>query len=166
MQAAEEDRLLAQRQSAAARSGVLLQIGVAVAFLLICGVGSLIARFTRESLRGLGRQRATGSQLCQPAITSSRSAAARRAESQLRQAQKMEALGQLTGGIAHDFNNMLGVIMGAHDLVMRRINKGDFAIERFLDAAAIASRARRNADAAAARLRAPATAVAAAARRQ
>ncbi len=61
------------------------------------------------------------------------------AESQLRQAQKMEALGQLTGGIAHDFNNMLGVIMGALDLVKRRIAKGDFGIERFLDAATIAS---------------------------
>ncbi len=51
----------------------------------------------------------------------------------------MEALGQLTGGIAHDFNNMLGVIMGAHDLVKRRIAKGDYGIERFLDAATIAA---------------------------
>ncbi len=51
----------------------------------------------------------------------------------------MQALGQLTGGIAHDFNNMLGVIMGSLDLVMRRIAKGDFAIQRFLDAAAVAT---------------------------
>ena len=51
----------------------------------------------------------------------------------------MEALGQLTGGIAHDFNNMLGVIMGALDLVTRRIAKGDFGIQRFLDAATAAS---------------------------
>ncbi len=62
-----------------------------------------------------------------------------RAESQLRQAQKMEAIGQLTGGIAHDFNNMLGVIAGSLDIIRRSIKKGDFGIERFLDAAAKAT---------------------------
>ena len=44
------------------------------------------------------------------------------AEAQLRQVQKLDAVGQLTGGIAHDFNNMLAVVVGGIDLALRRLN--------------------------------------------
>ena len=47
----------------------------------------------------------------------------------------MEAIGQLSGGIAHDFNNMLGVIGGSLELMRRRTQKGDYDIDRFMDAA-------------------------------
>ncbi len=54
-----------------------------------------------------------------------------RLEAQLKQAEKMEAVGHLAGGIAHDFNNILGAILGYGELAQKRVAEGD--IKRYLD---------------------------------
>ncbi|MBW6426018.1 response regulator [Rhizobium sp. XQZ8] len=58
--------------------------------------------------------------------------ARRKAEEALRQAQKMEAVGQLTGGIAHDFNNILAVILGSLEMVHKRVQPDERAV-RLID---------------------------------
>ncbi len=137
MEQAENLHLL-QQQARERTYGLLLEAGAGVAFLLICASAVFGALLIRRAFGEIGATHRQLVQTNQELLTQiSRREAA---ESQLRQAQKMEAIGQLSGGIAHDFNNMLGVISGSLELIKRRVTAGDFAIERFLNAALEATR--------------------------
>lgn len=122
----EEARLLAERKDT--RDTILEQLRVFVigsnvmVVLLLIGVTVAARRLVVQL------QRAN-------ALAHSEMASREAAENQLRQAQKMEAVGQLTGGIAHDFNNMLAVILGGLELAKRRLAPTQGDVVRLLEAA-------------------------------
>jgi signal transduction histidine kinase/CheY-like chemotaxis protein len=128
----EEDRLLASRQADAGTFAKWLLAGAGTALLLVFAVCVLASFLARRSFVQLAASRDSLAAAHQGLLT--QISRREQVENQLRQSQKMEAIGQLTGGIAHDFNNMLSVILGSIDLMQRRIKKGDLAIDRFLDA--------------------------------
>lgn len=66
----------------------------------------------------------------------------RKMEAQLRQAQKMEAVGRLAGGVAHDYNNMIGVIMGYTEMALEKIARYDPLHEDLQEVIAAAKRSK------------------------
>jgi signal transduction histidine kinase/CheY-like chemotaxis protein len=125
--------LLLQQQANVERANVRMQFGTIAAFLLLLGVAGLALVKVQQQALGLiaanSDLHSAHSKLVQEVLHRER------VESQMRQAQKMDAIGQLTGGLAHDFNNMLAVIISALNLLTRRMQRGEANVRELVDAA-------------------------------
>jgi signal transduction histidine kinase len=130
---ATEDRLLAKRTRDARRLNLTLLSALAMTALMVVGFAILWVEQARRSGKALETAYNELSAINATLISEMASRAA--AEGQVRQMQKMEAVGQLTGGIAHDFNNMLGVVIGNLNMIQRRLAAGDHDFGRFLESA-------------------------------
>ncbi len=132
LRAEEEARLL----HAARRADVVGQsiLGLSALVLLAIGVGAMLA--ARDAFRRAGAAEADrDTAMAANARLLGEMTERERLEDRLRQAQKMESVGQLTGGIAHDFNTMLAVVIGNLHLLRRRAARGETDLDRFVTGA-------------------------------